>query len=91
MSDRAATEQRLRIGEIALMLGVPRPTVSRLFDSGDLRQIRERGWRKAYSSQVDYIVAALNAHRPGSIEEFAREWTNANPEPVPAPAVQAVA
>lgn len=91
MSDGAATEQRLRIGEIALLLGVPKSTVSRLFDSGDLRPIRERGWRKAYSSQVSHIATALNACRPGSIEEFAREWLAAHPEPAPAPVVQAVA
>lgn len=90
MNGKAATERRLRISEIAERLSVPVSTVSRLFGDGTLRVVRERGWRMAYESQVAYIAEALNACRPGSIEEFAAEWLAAHPLPVAA-AVVAVA
>ena len=70
----AVTERRLTVGEIAARLGVSYSTASRLLDDDDLLVIRDRSWRMAYESQIAYIVAALNACRPGSIRDFATEW-----------------
>lgn len=88
MSDLAVIERRLTVSEIAEALDVSVSTVSRLFDAGALRPIRSRaassrlsGYRMAYASQVAHIVAALNACRPGSLEEFACEWLTAHPLP----------
>lgn len=83
MSGTAAVGRRLTIGQISGLLGVPVPTVNRLFRDGVLRIVRVRGWRLAYESQIAYIADALNACRPGSIEEFGREWLAAHPEPAP--------
>jgi excisionase family DNA binding protein len=87
VSGTAAVEQRLTIGQISARLGVPVPTVNRLFIDGVLRIVRVRGWRLAYESQVSYIADALNACRPGSIEQFGREWLDAHPLPQTAEAV----
>ena len=87
MSDGSASEGRLRIGEISVRLGIPVPTVGRMFADGALRIIRERGWRHAYESQVTYVAGQMAAHRAGSVEDFAREWLAAHPEPQHAGAV----
>lgn len=94
MSDLAVTERRLAVSEIAEALGCSVSTVSRLFDGGALRIVRDRtaaartsGWRLAYESQIAYIATALKARRPGSLEEFGREWLKAHPLPAPVPEV----
>jgi DNA-binding GntR family transcriptional regulator len=76
-----AVGQRLTISEISARLRVPVPTVDRLFRDGCIRVIRERGWRMAYESQIAYVAEALAACRPGSIEQFCREWLAAHPLP----------
>lgn len=86
MSGTAAVGQRLTIGQISVRLRVPVPTVDRLFGDGSIRIIRVRGWRMAYESQISHVESALAACRPGSIEEFCREWLDAHPLPAPATA-----
>jgi AraC-like DNA-binding protein len=76
VTEVAVTERRLSIGEISRRLGLPVRTVARLFEDEALICVRDRGWRQAYESQVDYIAEALNACRPGSIADFAREWAS---------------
>ncbi len=87
MSESAVAERLLPVGEIARRLSIPVSTAARYLEEDVLQCVRRRRRRNAYESQVDWIVAALNAHRSGSIEGFAQEWKAQRKQAAPAPAV----
>lgn len=75
MTDSAAGDPFLTHREAAERLHVSVRTIGRLMNKGALGFMRSCEQRRPYAGQVDYIAAAIDAGRTGSIREIGAEWT----------------